>query len=168
MTIEKNKVVTLTYELRENDRSGNVIEAVNDGQPFVFLFGAGGLIPEFEMNLSGKEAGSGFEFGILAANAYGEVDEEAMEYVPKEIFVIDGNLAEDLLQIDKVINLRNADGHLVRARVVEVGETEVLLDFNHPLAGVNLFFSGNILDVRDATEEELAHGHVHGPGGHSH
>ncbi len=168
MTIETNKVVTITYELRENDISGAVIEVVNTDQPFVFLFGAGGLLPEFESNLSGKEVGSNFQFGILAASAYGEIDDEAMEYVPKEIFVIDGKIAEDLLQVDKVINLRNADGHLIRAKVVQVGDAEVLLDFNHPLAGVNLFFSGDILEVRDATAEELAHGHVHGPGGHHH
>ncbi len=166
--IESNKVVTITYELRENDVSGAVIEVVNTDQPFVFLFGAGGLLPEFESNLMGKVVGSNFSFGILAASAYGEIDEEAMEYVPKEIFVIDGKIAEDLLQVDKVINLRNADGHLIRARVVKVDETEVLLDFNHPLAGVNLYFSGNILEVRDATAEELAHGHVHGAGGHHH
>lgn len=168
MTIAANKVVTLTYELRENDKNGAVIEVVNEAQPFVFLFGAGGLLPEFETNLSGKEAGNTFEFGILAANAYGEFDDQAMENVPKEIFMIDGKLAEDLLEIDRVINLRNADGHLIRARVVEVGEAEVLLDFNHPLAGVNLFFTGSIVDVRDASAEEIAHGHVHGEGGHHH
>jgi FKBP-type peptidyl-prolyl cis-trans isomerase SlyD len=168
MTIATNKVVTLTYELRENDKNGAVIEVVNADQPFVFLFGAGGLLPEFETNLSGKEAGNIFEFGIEAANAYGEFDDQAMENVPKEIFMIDGKLAEDLLEIDRVINLRNADGHLIRARVVEVGEAEVLLDFNHPLAGVNLFFTGVIVEVRDASEEEISHGHVHGEGGHHH
>lgn len=168
MTIATNKVVTLTYELRENDKNGAVIEVVNADQPFVFLFGSGGLLPEFETNLSGKEAGNIFEFGIEAANAYGEFDDQAMENVPKEIFMIDGKLAEDLLEIDRVINLRNADGHLIRARVVEVGEAEVLLDFNHPLAGVNLFFTGTIVAVRDASEEEITHGHVHGEGGHHH
>lgn len=168
MTISANKVVTLTYELRENAKTGAVIEVVNADQPFVFLFGAGGLLPEFETNLAGKEAGNTFEFGIEASNAYGEFDEQALENVPKEIFMIDGKLAEDLLEIDRVINLRNAEGHLIRARVVEVGEAEVLLDFNHPLAGVNLFFSGAIIDVRDATAEEIAHGHVHGEGGHHH
>ncbi|HMX04077.1 MAG TPA: hypothetical protein PK511_05535 [Chitinophagales bacterium] len=168
MSISKNKVVSLTYELREDNISGDLIEVVKADQPFVFLFGAGGLLPEFESNLAGKMIGSSFDFQIMAANAYGEFDESAMEYVPKDIFMIDGKLAEDLLETDKVINLRDQDGHLVRARVAEVGEAEVLLDFNHPLAGVNLHFSGQILDIRDATAEELDHGHVHGPGGHHH
>lgn len=168
MSISKNKVVSLTYELREDSISGDLIEVVKAEQPFVFLFGAGGLLPEFESNLEGKVIGSTFDFQILAANAYGEFDDTAMEYVPKEIFMIDGKLAEDLLVPDRVINLRDQDGHLVRARVAEVGEAEVLLDFNHPLAGVNLHFSGSILDIREATAEELEHGHVHGPGGHHH
>lgn len=168
MSILKNKVVSLTYELREDNVGGDIIEVVNADQPFVFLFGAGGLLPEFESNLEGKIVGSRFEFQILSANAYGEFDDTAMEYVPKDIFMIDGQIAEDLLQTDKVINLRDQNGQLVRARVAEVGEAEVLLDFNHPLAGVNLFFSGEILDVREASQEEIEHGHVHGAGGHHH
>lgn len=166
--VHNNKVVTLTYELHEKDANGGLIEKVSADNPFVFLFGAGGLLPEFEQNIDGKLVGSTFSFGIKAENAYGEVDDKAVEYVPKEIFVIDGVLAEDLLVIDNVINLRDQNGHLVRARVVEVNEAEVLLDFNHPLAGVDLYFTGEVLDIREATEEEIAHGHVHGAGGHHH
>ena len=77
---------------------------MNADQPFVFLFGAGGLLPEFETNLEGKTVGSFFEFQIASANAYGEFDDTALEYVPKDIFMIDGQIADDLLQIDKVIN----------------------------------------------------------------
>jgi FKBP-type peptidyl-prolyl cis-trans isomerase SlyD len=168
MSISKNKVVSLTYTLHKDNVEGDVIEKVNADQPFIFLFGSGGLIPEFESNLEGKLIGSGFAFGIKSSNAYGDVDESAVEFVPKEIFIIDGVLAEDLIQIDNFVNLRDQQGHLVRARVIEVNEAEVLLDFNHPLAGVNLFFEGEILDVRDATAEEIEHGHVHGAGGHHH
>ncbi len=168
MSISKNKVVSLTYELRENDGSGDLIEMVNADQPFIFLFGAGGLLPEFESNLEGKIIGSTFDFKIGAANAYGEVDEGALEFVPKDIFMIDGQIADDLLQIDKIVNLRDEGGKMIRARVAEVGDAEVLLDFNHPLAGVNLFFKGEILDIREASPEEIQHGHVHGEGGHHH
>ncbi len=168
MEISKNKVVTLLYELHENNAAGELIEVVEAEEPFVFLFGTGGLIAEFEAHLEGKTEGTRFEFSIPTANAYGDFDEEALEYVPKDIFVINGALAEDLLEPDKIINLRDNEGQLVRARVAEVSEEEVLLDFNHPLAGVNLYFKGEILDVRNATLEELSHGHVHGPGGHKH
>ena len=168
MSIAKNKVVALTYDLREDDLNGDLIEVVKDDHPFTFLFGAGGLLPEFESNLEGKIIGSGFEFSIKAINAYGEFDESALEYVPKDIFMMDGQIAEELLQIDKIVNLRDQGGNLIRARVAEVGDAEVLLDFNHPLAGVNLFFKGEILEVREATEEEIQHGHVHGEGGHQH
>ena len=168
MQIEKNTVVTLTYQLHKTDASGDLIEAVDAKNPFVFLFGAGGLLPEFEENLAGKTEGNNFEFGILAANAYGMNDENAVQYVPKDIFVIDGKLAEDLLVVDSFVNLRDSEGQLVRAKISDVGETEVLLDFNHPLAGQDLFFRGEILEVREATDEEIQHGHVHGPGGHHH
>lgn len=168
MQIDKNKVVTLTYHLHRTDANGDLIESVDSKNPFVFLFGTGGLLPEFEGNLAGKTAGQNFEFGIIAANAYGDADETAVQYVPKDIFIIDGVLAEDLLVVDSFVNLRDNEGNLVRARISNVGESEVLLDFNHPLAGQDLFFRGEILEVREATEEEIDHGHVHGPGGHHH
>ena len=90
MSIAKNKVISLTYELREDNAEGDLIEVVNADQPFVFLFGAGGLLPEFETNLEGKTVGSFFEFQIASANAYGEFDDTALEYVPKDIFLIVG------------------------------------------------------------------------------
>ncbi len=168
MTISDKRVVTLTYTLRKDEHIGEVIEIVKQDHPFVFLFGGGGLLPEFESNLIGKRPGDKFEFTIHAINAYGVTDDDAIEYVPKEIFMIDGKLAEDMLQLDQNINLRDQEGNLVKARVMEVNDVEVLLDFNHPLAGQNLFFKGEILDVRDALPEELSHGHVHGEGGHHH
>lgn len=168
MTIEQNTVVSLAYRLHRNNAEGEMIETVDQQQPFVFLFGAGGLLPEFESNLAGKAVGDQVSFGIEAANAYGLVEDTALEYVPKDMFVIDGVLAEDLLVIDQFINLRDQEGHLVRARVAEVGEDEVLLDFNHPLAGQDLYFDVEVLNIRKATLEEIAHGHVHGEGGHHH
>jgi FKBP-type peptidyl-prolyl cis-trans isomerase SlyD len=168
MMIEKNRVVSLAYRLRKDNAEGEMIEAVDNTNPFVFLYGAGGLLPEFESNLSGKSIGDTVDFGIEAANAYGLPDDKALEYVPKDIFMMDGELAEDLLVIDQFINLRDQEGRQMRARVAEVAEAEVLLDFNHPLAGQDLFFSVEVLEVREATEEEVTHGHVHGPGGHQH
>jgi len=168
MIIEKNRVVSLAYRLRRDNAEGEMIETVDSSQPFVFLFGAGGLLPEFESNLSGKDVGDSVDFGIEAANAYGLPDDNALEFVPKDIFMIDGQLAEDLLTIDGFVNLRDQEGRLMRARVAEVNEAEVLLDFNHTLAGQDLFFSVDVLEVREATEEEIEHGHVHGPGGHHH
>ncbi|HCK22563.1 MAG TPA: peptidylprolyl isomerase [Bacteroidetes bacterium] len=168
MIIEKNRVVSLAYKLQRNDAAGETIEQVNNEQPFVFLYGVGSLLPDFESNLEGKTIGDKVSFGIAAADAYGLPDDKALEYVPKDIFIIDGKLAEDLLEIDNIVNLRDQQGNLVRARVAEVNEAEVLLDFNHPLAGQDLFFSVEVLEVREATQEEMDHGHVHGPGGHQH
>ena len=82
MIIEKNRVVSLAYRLRRDNAEGEMIETVDSSQPFVFLFGAGGLLPEFESNLSGKDVGDSVDFGIEAANAYGLPDDNALEFVP--------------------------------------------------------------------------------------
>lgn len=168
MIIAKNKVVSLLYELHENTLAGELIEKVPSEQPFKFLFGAGGLIPEFEQNIDGLKVGDTFEFGIESANAYGLVDEKAIVNLPKDIFVIDGELATELLEVGKVIPMRNEGGHLIHGLVKEVATDTVKMDFNHPMAGKNLFFKGEVVEIREATPTEISHGHVHGPGGHQH
>ncbi len=168
MTIDKNKVVTLHYKLQQDSAEGDLIEETKGKDPLVFLYGVGQMIPEFEAQLEGKEEGEEFAFGIKSQDAYGEYDPEAIAPVPKESFVIDGNLATELLQVGKVIPMRDQNGNQLLGTVKEVREDNVLLDFNHPMAGVDLYFTGTIEDVRDATESELEHGHVHGEGGHQH
>lgn len=88
--------------------------------------------------------------------------------MPKSSFIIDGNVAEEFLQIGAMIPLQTQDGHQLTGIVSKIGEEDVLVDLNHPLAGKDLHFSVEVLAVRTATPEEIAHGHVHGPGGHHH
>lgn len=168
MVIEKNKVVTLHYKLQEEDAEGRLIEETHGKDPLVFLYGVGQMIPEFERQLAGKEVGDTLGFGIKSGEAYGEYDPEALVTIPKGSFVIDGQLATDLLQPGKIIPMRDGDGNQLLGAIKEIRGEEVLMDFNHPMAGVDLYFTVNIEEIREATASEVEHGHVHGPGGHHH
>lgn len=168
MNIAQNTVVSITYVLREGNAAGTVIQEVNQEAPFSFLFGQGQLLPEFEAQIQGKQEGDKVAFSIDHLHAYGEYDEEQLVPLPKSNFVIDGKVAEEFLQIGAVIPLQTQDGHQLTGIVSEIGEEEVMVDLNHPLAGKDLHFSVEVLSVRDATPEEISHGHVHGPGGHQH
>ncbi|MFZ4425559.1 MAG: FKBP-type peptidyl-prolyl cis-trans isomerase [Saprospiraceae bacterium] len=168
MQIENNKVVTVHYRLQDENADGELIETTLGSDPLVFLYGVGQMIPEFERQLLGKSSGDALSFRIEAADAYGEFDEDALVELPMDVFLIDGELAEDLLEIGKQIPMSDQNGNRLVGTVDEIREDSVLMDFNHPMAGVNLFFEVSVQSVRDATQEELDHGHVHGPGGHQH
>ncbi|MEJ2594777.1 MAG: FKBP-type peptidyl-prolyl cis-trans isomerase [bacterium] len=168
MKVGKDKVVTLTYELRQQDESGELIQKVEKKRPFVHLFGAGTLLPAFEDNLKGLVPGDEFGFHLTSDEAYGQSSGEAIIEVDKSIFEIDGKIDEDILSLGNTVAMQDGDGNPINGIVMDIREKTVLMDFNHPLAGQDLYFSGTILEVRDATEEEVSHGHVHGDGGHHH
>lgn len=168
MKIEKNRVVTLTYTLRANDAEGAVIQEVKEDKPFVHLFGVGSLLPAFEQNLDGLTAGEKFAFPLDSKDGYGSRNEQDIVKLDKSIFMNNGELDEELVQVGSYIPMQNQDGQVIEGKVVSVEEDGIVMDFNHPLAGQNLHFSGTILEVREAMDEELSHGHVHGPEGHDH
>lgn len=168
MKVGKDKVVTLTYELRFDDENGEVIQKVEKDRPFVHLFGAGSLLPAFEENLSGLTVDDNFGFHLSPENAYGETSEEGIVELEKDLFMIDGKIDEDIIAIGKMVAMQDQNGNPADGRVLAVKDDTVVMDFNHPLAGQNLYFSGQIIEVREASEEELSHGHVHGDGGHQH
>ncbi|MFQ5446163.1 MAG: peptidylprolyl isomerase [Saprospiraceae bacterium] len=168
MIIEANKVVSLHYRLQKDDSNGELVEETFGSDPLTFLFGAGQMIPDFENNLAGKKAGDEFAFGIESKNAYGEFNPEAVVVLPMSTFMVDGKLAEEFLQVGKTIPMSDQNGNRMNGVVKEVKEDGVQIDFNHPMAGQDLYFTGKIESLRAATAEELEHGHVHGPGGHDH
>lgn len=161
MTISNEKVVTLVYQLKVDNSEGDVVETVKEDKPFVFLYGAGLMLPKFEENLSGLKAGDKFEFTLKCEDAYGKATEEAVMDLPKNIFEVEGNIEEGLLKEGNVIPMQNNEGQKFNGVVVEVNDEAVKMDFNHPLAGDDLFFTGHIMEVREATKEEIDHGHVH-------
>lgn len=168
MQIAPNKVVLVHYTLTENTAEGELIESTQGNEPLGFIFGVGQMIPDFERNLEGLQAGDAFSFGIKAVNAYGEYDETAVVEVAKNMFEVEGKIPDGLLEVGNVLPLSDQNGNQFEGMVAYVGLENVKLDFNHPMAGVDLFFTGTVEQVRDAEPAELAHGHVHGAGGHQH
>ncbi len=168
MIIEKNKVVLCHYTLREGDAAGQLIESTEGGEPLGYIHGIGMMIPLFEQNLEGKEAGVEFAFGIPAAQAYGEYDDEALTEIPKAAFNLGDTNPDDVFVEGEVLPLQDENGNAMQGIIVEVTPTTVKIDFNHPMAGVDLYFTGHVDIVREASPEEMTHGHVHGAGGHNH
>lgn len=168
MVVEAKKVVSVHYTLTEETAEGQLVESTNGGEPLVFIFGAGMMIPDFERNLAGLKQGDKFSFGIAAADAYGEYDDNALVEVDKSIFEDNGKIPDGLLEVGNMLPLQDQDGNRLNGMVAWVGVDKVKLDFNHPMAGVDLYFTGHVEAIRDADDSELAHGHVHGPGGHHH
>jgi len=161
MNIEKEKVVAISYELRVNSQNGEIIEQVEEGNPLQFVFGVGYMLPMFEKNIEGMQPGDKFDFSLHPEEAYGLVDENAIVDLSKEIFMVDGQIREDLLVVGNTIPMRDNQGNRMDGIVLEITDEEVKLDFNHPLAGDSLFFKGEVVEVREASEQELEHGHVH-------
>lgn len=155
MKIGKNKFVSLTYQLRLNSADGEMIEETTKDAPLEFLFGAGRMLQVFEDKLEGLVEGDSFSFDLKADEAYGEVNEDAVVDLPKSIFEIEGVIDEDLLTLGNTIPMQDAQGNRLNGIVLEVTDETVKMDFNHPLAGDDLYFTGSILTVREATEAEL-------------
>ena len=166
--ISQNKVVSLNYRLKKGSATGELIEETHGAEPMVFLFGTGSMIPKFENELEGKKVGDKAEFGIQAADAYGERDKTALVDLPLDIFKVEGAIDMEMIKVGNVLPMQDNEGNRMDGTVTDVTESTVKMDFNHPLAGQDLHFEVEIIDVRDATKEELEHGHVHGAGGHHH
>jgi FKBP-type peptidyl-prolyl cis-trans isomerase SlyD len=170
MKVEKNNVIALTYSLTIPDSAGetDVVEVVTEEDPMYFIQGISGLPEGFENQIEGLSAGDTFDFTVTAEEGYGEYDEEAVVDLPKSVFQMEDVDQDELLQVGNIIPMTNEDGERMHGQVVEVREDVVIMNFNHPLAGKDMHFSGQIISVRPATSEEISHGHVHGTGGVHH
>ena len=169
MKIEKNKVVSVTYDLysvEKGEERKSHVESTDKSNPLTFLYGTGSLIPAFEENLSGKKTGDSFEFDIPASDAYGEKDEEYISKIPLKEFGEDVDLS--LFKPGSQLKLVDQEGHDLFGKVINMDNDSVTIDFNHKLAGHDLHFKGEVIEVREASQDEIAHGHAHGPGGHHH
>lgn len=160
MQISDSKVVTLNYTLKDDD--GNLIDQSQDGQ-FVYLHGAQNIIPGLEIALTDKAKGDKVTVRIEPKEGYGEYSEKMIQNVDKAMFD-----AEQELEVGQQFHAETPEGQMVTVTIKAVEENEITVDGNHPLAGVHLNFDVEIMDVREASTEEVEHGHVHGPGGHQH
>jgi FKBP-type peptidyl-prolyl cis-trans isomerase SlyD len=170
MKIATNAVVTVTYELSIDGENGQreLLEVADQNDPMAFIHGQSGLPEAFEAELTGLSEGDSFDFSVPAESGYGPFDPEAIVELPVELFHIDGKLEPGLLEVGNLLPMTNDEGHRLQGRVVAVSDALVTMDFNHPLADKTMHFTGTVLAVRPATDSELSHGHVHGPGGVEH
>ncbi|HET8807620.1 MAG TPA: peptidylprolyl isomerase [Methylophaga sp.] len=160
MKVADNTVVVIDYTLTNNE--GQVIDSSEGAGPLAYLHGAGNIIPGLEDALLGKEAGDEVKASIEPENAYGERHEALKQEVPAELFS-----GVEKVEVGMQFQSETDQGPVL-VTVTEVGEQTITVDGNHPLAGVHLNFDVNVREVREATQEELEHGHVHGEGGHHH
>ena len=172
MNIAKNSVVSLTYTLKvrtsESPKERHVEETTAE-RPFVFMYGAGMLLPDFEKALASKKKGDKFNFFIAAANGYGLKNDKYVMNIPIESFKSpEGTLDLNEIKVGNILTMNDDKGNQLQGTILEVTPVHVRMDFNHPLADHELHFTGEVMEVREATAEELEHGHVHGPGGHHH
>ena len=161
MSILTNKVISFNYTLKDDE--GTILDSSANKEPLTFLSGSQQIIPKLEEALSGMIIGSKKNIKIAAADAYGEYSEDAIQKIKMDQFPKEANIEVGMTYI-----ANSPDGKQMPFLVSEINEQDVTVDFNHPLAGKDLEFDVELLDVRDATPEEIQHGHVHGPGGHHH
>lgn len=160
MVIAENKVVTLNYTLKNGE--GKLLDTSQGREPLVYLHGVGALIPGLEKQLDEKKAGDAVNAVIPPEEAYGTRKDDLMKVVSK-----DGFQGDEEMQVGMQVQLQTEHGPVIAA-ITNIEGNDVTLDLNHPLADMTLHFDVEIMDVREATKEEIEHGHVHGPGGHQH
>ena len=162
MQVAKNKVVSIDYTLTSPE--GEILDTSKGADPLTYLHGVNFLISGLERALEGKSTGDAFKAVVPPDQGYGEHDAELVETLPRSVF---GGMQGRDIRVGMAFQGRTEAG-LREVKVVAVDADTVTIDANHALAGKTLHFSVNVVDVRDATAEEISHGHVHGPDGHHH
>jgi FKBP-type peptidyl-prolyl cis-trans isomerase SlyD len=161
MALQVNKVVTFNYVLK--DENGELLDSTEKGGPFSFISGNHQILPGLEEAIGNMIIGSKKNIKLAAADAYGEYDENAVQKINRSLFP-----EEAELEIGMTYFAHSPEGQHLQFVITKIENEDITVNFNHPLAGKNLEFDVELLDVRDATPEEISHGHVHGPGGHHH
>jgi FKBP-type peptidyl-prolyl cis-trans isomerase SlyD len=159
--VAKDMVVSFHYTLKDKD--GQVLDSSSGGHPLSYLHGYHQIVPGLEAALLGKAAGAKFDVTVPASEGYGEREEQMVITVPKSDWTLPAHVGAG-----EMVELQSPEGDALPALIVSINDQSVVLDANHPLAGQSLFFEIELMAIRAATAEELAHGHAHGPGGHHH
>lgn len=166
MENSKNRFMSISYSLYI-DENGNkrLVEKTNEGQPFQFISGFGIALDSFENEMIPLAKGASFDFSLTKDQAYGDYRNELVQELGREVFSINGHFDHEHIFQDAIIQMQNEEGNRFNARVLEVGEEKVKIDLNHPLAGETLYFKGEVLENREATEDEINHLMKHLTGG---
>ncbi len=160
MSITENKVALIHYTLKNDD--GATLDSSEGQEPLAYLHGHQNLVPGLEKELEGKAVGDKLSVKIPAEEGYGEKDPQLIQELPRDMF---GGV--DNIEVGMEFHAQTQNGNQV-VEVIDVAEDTITIDGNHPLAGMNLNFDVEITEIREATEEELQHGHVHAEGGCGH
>ncbi len=168
MEIKLGKFVSVIYDLysaqSEKEGTPEIMEQATPEHPFAFIYGYQQVLDAFEKELVGKKQGDDFDFSLSPEQAYGDYEEGLVVDVPRQTFEIDGKFDDKMVYVNAVLPMRDAEGHPMYGSVVSIDDKVVKMDFNHPFAGETLHFVGKVIEVRDATEEEL-NPPTHGCGG---
>ena len=157
MEITPGKYVAVSYKLwgLQPNEPEEELEETQPGKPLTFIYGTGSMLESFEKNLENLKPGDKFDFVLPAADAYGVEDPEAIIELPKDVFFVDGKFDDEMVKEGAVLPMRDANGHTLNGEVIAITDEAVKMDFNHPLAGTDLHFTGEVLEVRAPTVEEI-------------
>jgi FKBP-type peptidyl-prolyl cis-trans isomerase SlyD len=147
MKAEKGCRVSVSYKLYVDDPSGELVEETSNDKPYEFVLGSGEQFEAFDKHILGLESGDEFSFAVSKEDAFGDIDEDAVIEIEKKVFEHDGKLDEKLFKMYAVLPMKDAEGNEYSGVIVAIGEDHVTLDFNHPLAGENIWFDGVVVDV---------------------
>lgn len=157
MKITPNKFVSLSYDLNVGeDSEKELMERATAEQPLEFIYGTNSMLEEFEKNIDGLSEGDTFDFTLTPEQSYGEYNDEHIVDLPRNIFEVEGQIDEKVVFEGNTIPMMDSNGNRLNGSVISVGDDVVKMDFNHPLAGETLHFSGKVLNVREASPEEIA------------
>jgi FKBP-type peptidyl-prolyl cis-trans isomerase SlyD len=160
-SIAAGKVVSIHYTLKDDD--GDVIDSSSGGNPLDYLHGSSNIVPGLEQALAGKGIGEKLTVAVAPGEGYGDRDERGVQVVPRDAFPAEMDIEEGMQ-----LAVESPQGEEVPIWITAIEGDQITVDMNHPLAGVTLHFSVEIVGIRDASAEEVEHGHPHGPGGHHH
>jgi len=158
MKISANKFVSATYDLYVGGEDGTpeeLMEKATGDKPLAFIYGTGMMLEAFEDNLVGLEPGATFDFVLTNEQAYGEYVDENIVELPRSVFEIDGKIDTEIIFENNTVPMLDQEGNRINGTIVTIGAESITMDFNHPLAGENLHFIGNVVEVREATEQEV-------------
>lgn len=157
MKISTNKFVSLSYDLNVGEgEERELMERATAETPLDFIYGTNSMLEAFENNIDGLAEGDSFDFVLTPDQAYGEYDDEHVVDLPRNIFEQDGKLNEEVIFEGNMVPMMDSNGNRLNGSVVAVKDDVITMDFNHPLAGETLNFTGKVLTVRESTPEEIA------------
>lgn len=154
MDVADQRIISVSYKLHSGEQQGQLVEEVSKEEPLKFLYGGGNLLPAFEQNVQGLNEGDPFDFTIPSDDAYGPFRDDAIIELPYDAFKVEGELREDLLKEGTRVPMQDSEGNSLEGRVKQLKDENVEMDFNHPLAGQDLHFAGEVVQIREATDNE--------------